>query len=91
MSLGNGAEIQSKEDEKSKHDDSDTKPPSHHGQLIIDAVVALQDIKFPTDLDLLDQAREEAEGLLIFFGISNAVSVSHGHIAGIRDAMTWAL
>lgn len=50
--------------QKSKDDDSETKPPSHQGQLIIDAVVAPQDIKFPTDVDLLNQAREETERLI---------------------------
>ena len=49
---------------KSKDDDSETKPPTHQGQLIIDAVVAPQDIKFPTDVDLLSQAREETERLI---------------------------
>ncbi len=49
---------------KSRDDDSGSKPPSHRGQLIIDAVVAPQDIKFPTDVDLLNEARVETEQLI---------------------------
>ena len=40
------------------------KSSSNHGQLLIDAVVAPQDIKFPTDLDLLNEAREHTERLI---------------------------
>lgn len=49
---------------RSQDDDSNPKPPTHQGQLIIDAVVAPQDIKFPTDIDLLSKAREETERLI---------------------------
>lgn len=41
-----------------------TEGPSNKGQLLVDAFVAPQDIKFPTDLDLLNKAREEAERLI---------------------------
>ncbi|MBN1550936.1 transposase [bacterium] len=44
------------------NNDSDT--PSHRGQLIIDAVVAPQEIKHPTDLNLLNDAREHTERLI---------------------------
>jgi hypothetical protein len=37
---------------------------THHGQLIIDAVVAPQDIQYPTDLNLLNDAREHTERLI---------------------------
>ena len=37
---------------------------SNKGQLLVDAFVAPQDIKFPTDLDLLNDAREHAERLI---------------------------
>jgi len=40
------------------------KPSSNQGQLLLDAVVAPQDIKFPTDLDLLNEAREHSEALI---------------------------
>ena len=48
-------------------DDSDPpKPPSsgHQGQLIVDASCAPADIRYPTDLDLLNQAREHSERLI---------------------------
>src|SRR4030042_402496 len=38
--------------------------PPNQGQLLLDAFVAPQDIKFPTDLDLLNDAREHAERLI---------------------------
>ena len=38
--------------------------PSNKGQLLVDAFVAPQDIKFPTDLDLLNDSREHAERLI---------------------------
>lgn len=46
---------------KSKKPDDDQ---DNRGQLIIDAVVAPQDIKFPTDLDLLNDSREHTERLI---------------------------
>jgi transposase, IS5 family len=36
----------------------------HHGQLILDATVCPQDITYPTDLDLLNDAREKSEELI---------------------------
>jgi len=46
-------------------DDNDESGSSgNHGQLIIDAVVALQEIKYPTDLNLLNDAREHTERLI---------------------------
>jgi len=57
--------LQSRE-KKTKDDDSKPGSPTHRGQLIIDAVVAPQDIKFPTDIDLTSKAREETERLIDF-------------------------
>jgi IS5 family transposase len=50
-------------------DDSDskggrTKEPDRQGKLILDASVAPQDIKFPTDLDLLNDTREHTERII---------------------------
>jgi len=36
----------------------------HRGMLLIDATAAPSDIKYPTDLDLLNQAREDSERLI---------------------------
>jgi len=49
---------------KKRKSDDDSGPPSHRGQLIIDAVVAPQEIKHPTDLNLLNGAREHTERLI---------------------------
>ena len=39
-------------------------PPAHKGKLLIDATVAPQNITFPTDLKLLNAAREKSEELV---------------------------
>lgn len=38
--------------------------PLHQGQLIIDATACPQDIRYPTDLDLLNDARKKSEELI---------------------------
>ncbi len=42
----------------------DQKEKSNQGQLILDATVAPADIKYPTDLDLLNTSREQSEKLI---------------------------
>jgi IS5 family transposase len=55
----------SKRGNRKMDDDSDNSGSSfHRGQLIIDAVVAPQEIKHPTDLSLLNGAREHTERLI---------------------------
>jgi len=49
---------------KKKQSKNDSDSDTHRGQLIIDAVVAPQDIKYPTDLNLLNDAREHTERLI---------------------------
>jgi IS5 family transposase len=46
-----------------KQDAADTKP-ENKGHLIVDATVAPSDIKYPTDLDLLNDSREKSEQLI---------------------------
>ena len=41
-----------------------TEKPSHQGRLLMDATVSDQMIRFPTDLGLLNQAREISEELI---------------------------
>jgi len=43
---------------------SDTSEPPHKGKLIVDATVAPSNIKYPTDLDLLNDSREISEQLI---------------------------
>ena len=45
-------------------DEPDDTPPSHSGKLVIDATVAPADMKYPTDLNLLNEAREKTEKLI---------------------------
>ncbi len=48
---------------RSKKEDNDT-PPKNKGTLKIDATVADQEIKFPTDIDLLNTSRENLERMI---------------------------
>ena len=45
-------------------DERSSAPITHHGQLIVDATACPQAISFPTDLNLLDNAREKSEELI---------------------------
>ncbi len=49
--------------EKTKGD-TDKDPPSNSGKLIVDATVVPADIKYPTDVNLLDEAREKSERII---------------------------
>lgn len=60
---------QKKEASTERKDDQDSKghkpkEPDRQGKLILDASVAPQDIKFPTDLDLLNDSREHTERMI---------------------------
>jgi hypothetical protein len=45
------------------------EPPSNKGELIVDATACPQDISYPTDLNLLNDAREKSEELIdILYG-----------------------
>jgi transposase, IS5 family len=48
--------------DSSCRDEDQTLPPQ--GQLIVDATCAPADIKYPTDLNLLNEAREKAEAMI---------------------------
>ena len=56
-----GQESRSDEDDS---DPPDSPPTSNRGQLIADASCAPADIRYPTDLDLLNEAREHSERLI---------------------------
>jgi len=45
-------------------DDDDEEPPNNKGKLLIDATCAPADITFPTDLKLLNKAREKTEQII---------------------------
>ena len=49
---------------KSKDDNDGAQPPANKGKLLIDATCAPADITFPTDLKLLNAAREKTEQII---------------------------
>src|SRR5690554_1625255 len=54
-------------DAKDEEDDNDDDPdphPGNKGKLQMDATVCDADIKYPTDLDLLNESRQKAEELI---------------------------
>ena len=50
--------------EENSNDDSDDDPPSNKGALIVDASCVPADIHYPTDLGLLNKAREKTEEII---------------------------
>ena len=66
MILRDAKERQEKEAEQDRNDD-DSAPPSgggNSGTLIVDATCAPSNIRFPQDVSLLDEARENAEQII---------------------------
>lgn len=61
-------ELEKKEDKKKQNNDDDNfqnqQDITHKGSLITDATACPQDIAFPTDIDLLNDAREKSEVLM---------------------------
>jgi len=53
----------SKEENEGSAKDNDSEP-GNKGRLILDAIACPQDIAYPTDLDLLSDAREKSEELI---------------------------
>ena len=49
-----------------ENDNKDEKPPTHQGDLLVDATAAPQDIAYPTDLNLLSKSREITETIIDF-------------------------
>ena len=67
MILRDAKERQEKEAEQSRNDDDDSTPPSdggNSGTLIVDATCAPANIRFPQDVSLLDEARENTEQII---------------------------
>ena len=64
-----GLKIQDKqplepEREDEQGEDEDNEKPKNQGKLQLDATVADAEIKYPTDLDMLNASREKAEALI---------------------------
>ncbi len=49
---------------KAEQEDKDPEPPTHAGELKVDATVVPQQIAYPTDLGLLNTVHECTEGLV---------------------------
>jgi len=49
---------------QSPPDDKDKQPPSNQGKLLVDATCTPADIAYPTDLKLLNEAREKTEAII---------------------------
>lgn len=56
--------LDAKKSSSKEDDDKESKNPTHKGSLLIDATACPQDIAYPTDLNLLNDAREKSEKLL---------------------------
>ena len=69
---------QAKDSENNDNDDSDESdgPPQNKGKLLVDATCAPADITFPTDLKLLNKAREKSEEI---------IDILHEPFVGIRQ------
>ena len=50
--------------EKEEEKNSDDDPPANRGSLIVDATCVPSDIKYPTDIELLNKAREKTEKVI---------------------------
>ena len=72
-------EEQAKESDETDNDDCDGSsghPPKNKGKLLVDATCAPADITFPTDLKLLNKAREKSEEI---------IDILHEPFIGIRQ------
>jgi len=52
------------ETESKPESEDDSDPPANHGKLIADATCAPADIRYPTDVSLLNEAREKTEEII---------------------------
>jgi hypothetical protein len=52
------------EDEQISNNNDDQSDPPNHGKLIVDATCTPADIAYPTDLSLLNEAREKSEQII---------------------------
>ncbi len=59
-------ETPEKQNSKQNDDDSDSddSPPGNKGKLLLDATCMPADITFPTDLKLINKAREKSEEII---------------------------
>jgi len=61
MIINAGSDLSGKDN---KDDDNGHMPPKNRGKLIVDATCTPADIRFPTDISLLNEAREKLETMI---------------------------
>jgi len=64
MILRDAAEREKENSDDDRHDDGNGGAPENAGTLIVDATCAPSNIRFPQDVSLLDEARENAEQII---------------------------
>jgi len=68
--------VETDSDKDSGSQDDENPPPSHQGKMIVDATCAPADIAYPTDLSLLNAAREKSEEM---------IDAMHAPFVGVRQ------
>ena len=64
MKKGQNSEAESSDDLKEESDNDKNDSPPNNGKLIVDATCTPADITYPTDLSLLNEAREKSEEII---------------------------
>lgn len=69
----------------------DNTPPSNQGKLIVDATCTPADITYPTDVKLLNEAREKTEEIIDCMHAPDTLEFAgnHGPIARRLARITW--
>lgn len=60
----NNSRVDSSSSDEPERSDDDNNKPSNKGKLLIDATCAPADVAYPTDLNLLNEAREKTESII---------------------------
>ncbi len=64
LEQGNNSLVKCPTPDEQEQSDNDNKPPSNKGKLIVDATCTPADVAYPTDLNLLNKAREKTEEMI---------------------------
>lgn len=72
---GKNKVVETDSDQDSDSKDDENPPPSHQGKMIVDATCTPADIAYPTDLSLLNEAREKSEEM---------IDAMHAPFVGVR-------
>lgn len=70
----NQRESQGEENPGKKLEEEATNPRKNRGKLILDASCAPGDISYPTDLNLLNQARKQTEKIIDLGGCTTIIN-----------------